>query len=188
MVACQKIKVIKAGMHLPGKVSQIRYNSTCWSYLRNTDFRPAWSLSCRATTLYHHILFSELFFKIVCVYFFNCMCSCLKFYVLVFIFVCAGSPLLCMAFLSLQEQGCPPAAELGCSRQWLLLSRIMGSRVQAPLWWCMAWAAHGMWHLPGPGVEPVSLALAGEFLTTRPPGKPHQVLKENKSQRMVNSF
>ena len=29
-----------------------------------------------------------------------------------------------------------------------------------------------MWNLPGPGLEPVSLALAGGFLTTSPPGKP----------------
>ena len=28
-----------------------------------------------------------------------------------------------------------------------------------------------MWDLPGPGLEPVSLALAGRFLTTAPPGK-----------------
>ena len=31
---------------------------------------------------------------------------------------------------------------------------------------------HGMWDLPGPGLEPVSPALAGRFLTTAPPGKP----------------
>ena len=30
----------------------------------------------------------------------------------------------------------------------------------------------GMWNLPGPGLEPVSPALAGRFLTTAPPGKP----------------
>ena len=30
----------------------------------------------------------------------------------------------------------------------------------------------GMWVLPGPGLEPVSPALAGGFLTTVPPGKP----------------
>ena len=31
-----------------------------------------------------------------------------------------------------------------------------------------------MWDLPGPGLEPVSPALAGGFLTTVPPGKsPH---------------
>ena len=29
----------------------------------------------------------------------------------------------------------------------------------------------GMWDLPGPGLEPMSPALAGGFLTTVPPGK-----------------
>ena len=29
-----------------------------------------------------------------------------------------------------------------------------------------------MWDLPGPGLEPMSPALAGRFLTTPPPGKP----------------
>ena len=29
-----------------------------------------------------------------------------------------------------------------------------------------------MWDLPGPGLEPVSPALAGGFLTTAPPGTP----------------
>ena len=31
---------------------------------------------------------------------------------------------------------------------------------------------HSMWDLPGPGVEPVSPALAGRFFTTELPGKP----------------
>ena len=31
---------------------------------------------------------------------------------------------------------------------------------------------HGMWDLPRPGLEPVSPALAGGFLTTAPPGSP----------------
>ena len=31
---------------------------------------------------------------------------------------------------------------------------------------------HGMWDLPRPGLEPVSPALTGGFLTTAPPGKP----------------
>ena len=36
-----------------------------------------------------------------------------------------------------------------------------------------------MWDLPGPGLEPVSPALAGGFLTTVPPGKPdYELLKE----------
>ena len=29
-----------------------------------------------------------------------------------------------------------------------------------------------MWDLPGPGLEPMSPALAGGFLTAAPPGKP----------------
>ena len=32
-----------------------------------------------------------------------------------------------------------------------------------------------MWDLPGPGLEPTSPALAGGFLTTVPPGKPHEL-------------
>ena len=32
---------------------------------------------------------------------------------------------------------------------------------------------HGMWDLHRPGLEPVSPTLAGRFLTTVPPGKPH---------------
>ena len=31
---------------------------------------------------------------------------------------------------------------------------------------------HGMWGLPGSGIEPVSPALAGRFFTLGPPGKP----------------
>ena len=36
----------------------------------------------------------------------------------------------------------------------------------------MGLVAPHMWDLPGPGLEPVSPALAGGFLTTVPPGKP----------------
>ena len=31
---------------------------------------------------------------------------------------------------------------------------------------------HGMWNLPGPGIKPMTPALAGRFLSTAPPGKP----------------
>ena len=37
-----------------------------------------------------------------------------------------------------------------------------------------AWLLRGMWDLPRLGLEPVSPALAGRFLTTAPPGKPHK--------------
>ena len=33
------------------------------------------------------------------------------------------------------------------------------------------WLLQGMWNPPGPGIEPVSPALAGRFLTTEPPGR-----------------
>ena len=34
-----------------------------------------------------------------------------------------------------------------------------------------AWLLHGMWDLPGPGIEPMSPALADGFFTTEPPEK-----------------
>ena len=40
-----------------------------------------------------------------------------------------------------------------------------------------------MWYLPGPGLEPMSPALAGGFLTTAPPGKSRddeEILKDPK--------
>ena len=36
-----------------------------------------------------------------------------------------------------------------------------------------------MWDLPGPGLEPVSPALAGGFLTTAPPGEASPLLIED---------
>jgi len=30
----------------------------------------------------------------------------------------------------------------------------------------LTWLLHGMWDLPGPGIEPMSPSLAGRFLTT----------------------
>ena len=37
--------------------------------------------------------------------------------------------------------------------------------------WPLAELFQGMWSLPGPGIKPVSSALAGGFLSTRLPGK-----------------
>ena len=72
----------------------------------------------------------------------------------------------------------------GFSLWWLLLLQSMGSRhtgfsncgsraLEHRLSSCGARAQllHGMWDLPGPGLQPVSPALAGGFLTTAPPGK-----------------
>ena len=84
----------------------------------------------------------------------------------------------------------------GFSLRWLLLlqstgSRRLGSVVVASVvvarglsscgFWALecrlsscgarAYLLRSMWDLPGPGLEPVSLALAGGFLTSVPPGK-----------------
>ena len=61
---------------------------------------------------------------------------------------------------------------VGFSLWWLLLLWSTGSRC-AGFSSCgtRAQLLCGMWDLPGPGLEPVSPALTGGFLTTTPPGK-----------------
>ena len=44
-----------------------------------------------------------------------------------------------------------------------------------------------MWDLPRPGLEPVSPALAGGFLTTAPPGKPSIDIFINVFASVLNS-
>ena len=61
----------------------------------------------------------------------------------------------------------------GFSLRWLLLLRSTGSRyVGFSSCGTRALLLCSMWDLPGPGLEPVSPALASGFLTTAPPGKP----------------
>ena len=77
----------------------------------------------------------------------------------------------------------------GFSLQWLLLFQSTGSRrtgfsscglraLERRLSSCDAWdqLLRSMWDLPGPGLEPVSPALAGGFLTTVPTEKPSHPL------------
>ena len=77
----------------------------------------------------------------------------------------------------------------GFSLRWLLLLQSMGSRhagfsscgtrcLERRLSSCGTWALllHSMWDLPGPGIEPMSPALAGRFSTTAPPGKPDKIV------------
>ena len=114
-------------------------------------------------------------------------------FIIYFIFGCVGSSLLHAGFLQLRRA----RATLRCSVQasycggfsccgaWALgtwASVVVahrpsscGSRaLECRLSSCGAWAEllRSMWDLPGPGLEPVSPALAGRFLTTAPPGKP----------------
>ena len=78
------------------------------------------------------------------------------------------------------SQGYSSSRCVGFSLRWLLLLRGMGSR-RAGFSSCgsRAQLLRGMWDLPGPGLEPVSLALAGRFLTTAPAGKPNEMFKNN---------
>ena len=110
------------------------------------------------------------------------------FYVwlLIYLFGCLGSSLLCAGFLQLRRAGatlCCGAQASHCCGSSLLQSR--GSRctgfsscgsqaLEHRLSSCGARAhlLRGMWDLPGPGLEPLSPALAGRFLNTLPPGKP----------------
>ena len=77
------------------------------------------------------------------------------------------------------------------SLQWLLLWSTGSKCVEHRLQVCGAqalsvWASVvvvlraqlllGMWDLPGPGIEPMSLLLAGGFLTTGPPGESSPVV------------
>ena len=45
-----------------------------------------------------------------------------------------------------------------------------------------------VWDPPGPGIEPVSPALAGGFLTTAPPGKPSTATGELFSLQAIMRF
>ena len=56
------------------------------------------------------------------------------------------------------------AQGLSSCGSWALEHRLSSCGARARL-------LHGMWDLPGPGLKPVSPALAGGFLTTVPPGK-----------------
>ena len=97
-----------------------------------------------------------------------------------FFFGRVGSQLLHVGFLQLRQAGttlrCSAQAShcggISCCGVWALGAQASvvaacalsscGSRPQL---------LQGMWDLPRPGIEPVSPALAGRFLTTVPPGK-----------------
>ena len=117
----------------------------------------------------------------MCIFFFN-----------FFFFFCLW---LCWVFVAARglslvatSGGCPSLWCVGFSLQWLLLLRSTdcrrmgfsscGSRAlerRLSSWGAWASLLHGMWDLPGPGLKPVSPALAGRFLSTAPPGKPGNV-------------
>ena len=116
-----------------------------------------------------------------------------KFISYLFIFGCIGSSLLRVSFLCLQRAGstlCCGARASHCGGFSCCGARALGTRasvvVACGLSTCGSRALEhrlsscdaqtellwGMWDPPGPGLEPVSPALAGGFPTTAPPGKP----------------
>ena len=109
------------------------------------------------------------------------------------IFGCVGSSLLCAVFLQLRRAGttlhcgvrashcggfpCCGARALDARASVVVacvLSSCGSQTLERRLSSCGTWAQLlcGMWDLPGPGLEPMSPALAGGFLTTAPSGKP----------------
>ena len=93
---------------------------------------------------------------------------------------CARSSLLHLDFLRLWQAG----ATLHCNVRASHCGVFSGCRARAPgaqasavvaheISGCGAQAQllHGMWNLPGPGMEPIFLTLVGGFLSTGPPRK-----------------
>ena len=94
-------------------------------------------------------------------------------FIYLFIFGCVGSSFLCEGFLQLRQAGATLRRGAQASHYRGLSCwehRLQTRRLSS----CGSWAQllHGMWDLPGPGLEPASPALAGRFSTTVPPGKP----------------
>ena len=101
------------------------------------------------------------------------------------IFACVFFVAACRFSLVVVSRGYSLLQCTGFSLRWLLLLQSMGSRhtglsscgllaVERRLSSCGTWAQllRSMWDLPSPGLEPMSPALAGGFLTTSPPGEP----------------
>ena len=113
------------------------------------------------------LLFIYLFLAVLC------LCCCAR----AFSF-CGKRGLLLLAVRRLivavaslvAEHGLQTCGLSSCSSQ-ALEHRLSGCGSRAQLF-------RGMWDLPGPGLEPVSPALAGGFLTTAPQGKPNGCVQQ----------
>ena len=93
---------------------------------------------------------------------------------------------------SYREWGCSLVAALrllvevaALVERGLQHSQLLGARAQVSS--CGAWAQPlcGLWDPPGPGIEPMSPALAGGFFATEPPGKPKGSFKSTPSLAWV---
>ena len=95
----------------------------------------------------------------------------LVFLKILLIFGCAGSSLLCGLLSSCGNQGLLSSGSARASHCRGCLLQSMGSRHKFSSHGTRAWLLRGLWNLPRAGIEPVSPALAGGFLTTGSPGK-----------------
>ena len=112
-------------------------------------------------------------------------------FIYLFIYCCVESLLLCTGLLQLRRVGatlCRGARASHCGGFSCCRAQALGARASVVVAHglsscglqvlehssCVTQAQwlRGMWDLPGPGLEPMSPALAGGFLTTVPPGKP----------------
>ena len=113
--------------------------------------------------------FCSLYFVCVCV----CVCVrvCVCVCVLRWVFVAVRGLLIVVASLAVEHglQGAwasvVAAGRLSSCGSQTLECRLSSRGARAQL-------LHGMWDLPGPGLKPMSPALAGRFLTSVPPGRP----------------
>ena len=87
------------------------------------------------------------------------------------IFGCAGSSLLHIGFPQLQRAGLLSSCGVRASH----CGGFSCCGVVAP----QAHLLHGMWNLPGRGIEPMSPALAGRLLSTLPLGKSWGIVLQN---------
>ena len=88
------------------------------------------------------------------------------------VFIAARGP-----FSSGSKWGLPSSR--GFSSQWALSLQGIGSTARGLRRGAWAQTPCGTWGLPRAGIEPVSPALAGGFLTTGPPGDPPSATSEH---------
>ena len=102
-----------------------------------------------------------------------------KMYSLYLFFGCAESYLLCLGFVQLGRVGATLCSAWAfhsrgfscCGARALGEEALVVAAYGLSNCGSWAWLLHGVWDLPGPGIESVFSALADGFLTTGSPGK-----------------